>query len=565
MVKAVLAVISLVMVMSVQQAGHAASLPAAPTVPKNLKAVTASSSAITVSWSASTTKAKIKYYTVYRNGAKLTTTPNLSFVDTGLKSLTTYRYNVSATDTNFKSSAKSANVYGTTLAAPPTVLAASNLSASQVTLTWKPSSDASKLTGYYVYRNGVKVRTAAKSAVSITDTGLSSGTTYTYQVAGYYNRTYLTATTNALNVTTPQAVKPVTACTTITTPGTYSLSNDIATTTSTPCLRVHDTADVIFNCNNYNIRSNHTMVVSVVSVTNFTLTNCNITSQGAIPSNSYVIGAEFMYTTNNTIQSNVFSGSMVVISGFNNGLRVNNNAFINASYEQIESSYSYIGNNYMTWDNHAGAGLIVLTRGSFNTVELNTLDGKGGGTNGIDQYGYDNAISLSYQDSATIHNNTITNVFGCSIETIGMTTNTTISDNKISHATNCGIGGWHILGWRNNLVSGNTVDYSNNLFWFFREGELRPEEPYVYFDNNTFTGNTITNLTSDISAWINLNNSAVPAASVIAANNVFAGNNFGTTGMAPYLKPESAIVDGGGNICGAYNTDSPAHLTCVEQ
>lgn len=54
----------------------------------------------------------------------------------------------------------------------------------QVQLTWTGVSGAS---GYNVYRNGGKVNSAALSATSYLDTGLTNGTTYTYQVAAIAN------------------------------------------------------------------------------------------------------------------------------------------------------------------------------------------------------------------------------------------------------------------------------------------------------------------------------------------------------------------------------------------
>jgi len=66
---------------------------------------------------------------------------------------------------------------GPTIPAAPTGLTASPGNA-QVSLSWSASSGA---TSYNLYRNGVKVKTAIAS-LSTVDTGLTNGTSYTYQV-----------------------------------------------------------------------------------------------------------------------------------------------------------------------------------------------------------------------------------------------------------------------------------------------------------------------------------------------------------------------------------------------
>jgi hypothetical protein len=63
----------------------------------------------------------------------------------------------------------------------PTSLAASNVTQTGATLTWKASRDNVGVTGYDVYRNGSKISTA--NALSSTQTGLSCGTAYTFAVA----------------------------------------------------------------------------------------------------------------------------------------------------------------------------------------------------------------------------------------------------------------------------------------------------------------------------------------------------------------------------------------------
>jgi chitodextrinase len=56
-------------------------------------------------------------------------------------------------------------------------------SASQVDLAWSPSTDNTRVAGYYVFRNGVKV--GSPVGTSFADTGLSAETTYTYTVRAF--------------------------------------------------------------------------------------------------------------------------------------------------------------------------------------------------------------------------------------------------------------------------------------------------------------------------------------------------------------------------------------------
>ena len=94
----------------------------APSTPTGLSATAVSSSQINLSWTASTdpdnTASQIRY-TVYRNGTQVgTTTAGVtSYADTGLTASTSYTYTVSASDPSNNTSAQSASVIGTTLAA----------------------------------------------------------------------------------------------------------------------------------------------------------------------------------------------------------------------------------------------------------------------------------------------------------------------------------------------------------------------------------------------------------------------------------------------------------------
>jgi chitodextrinase len=65
----------------------------------------------------------------------------------------------------------------------PTGLSAPSVSATDVTLSWTASHDNVGVAGYRVYRDGALIRTTA--ATSVTDTGLSPLTSYSYTVLAY--------------------------------------------------------------------------------------------------------------------------------------------------------------------------------------------------------------------------------------------------------------------------------------------------------------------------------------------------------------------------------------------
>ncbi len=77
---------------------------------------------------------------------------------------------------------------GTGDGTPPSVpggVSASATSSTTATVTWNPSSDNVGVTGYDVYRDGVKVKGVAGSATSFQDSGLSPSTTYGYTVDAF--------------------------------------------------------------------------------------------------------------------------------------------------------------------------------------------------------------------------------------------------------------------------------------------------------------------------------------------------------------------------------------------
>ncbi len=185
-----------------------------PTVPGGLTATVASLQ-INLSWTASTDNVGVAGYKIFRNGTQVATTSSLTYADAGLLPLTLYNYAVAAFDAAGNTSAQSAVVSASTLAAPDTIvpsvpagLVGTAVSSSQVNLSWNPSTDNVGVTGYYVYLNDVALTTT--TATSFQHTGLTAGTTYNYRVSSYDaagNNSAWTAT--PVSVTTPFAADTV--------------------------------------------------------------------------------------------------------------------------------------------------------------------------------------------------------------------------------------------------------------------------------------------------------------------------------------------------------------------
>ena len=92
-----------------------------PTVPGNVMATAISSTAISVTWSASSDPLGVTGYQVYRNGTLAGTTSGLSFSDAGLTASTTYNYTVAAFDAGGSVSVPSSPPASATTLTPDTI------------------------------------------------------------------------------------------------------------------------------------------------------------------------------------------------------------------------------------------------------------------------------------------------------------------------------------------------------------------------------------------------------------------------------------------------------------
>ncbi|HBA71842.1 MAG: hypothetical protein A2X82_03335 [Geobacteraceae bacterium GWC2_55_20] len=189
----------------------------APTAPSSLTAttfaLTATTSSVVLSWSPSTDNTAVIGYEVYRNGVRISTVAAPGYTDPSVASGSTYTYFIMAFDAAGNRSIASNQLLVTpnqpslgvtvngqlstgiiSLPIPDVVAptAPSNLSAvvsavtattSSVVLSWTPSTDNVAVTGYEVYRNGVRISTV--TVPGYTEPSVTAGVQYTYFIMAF--------------------------------------------------------------------------------------------------------------------------------------------------------------------------------------------------------------------------------------------------------------------------------------------------------------------------------------------------------------------------------------------
>src|SRR5262249_3449199 len=151
------------------------------------------------SWTASTDNVGVTGYLIERcqgsgcsNFAQIGTAAGTTFNNTGLTQGTSYSYRVRATDAagNMRSESNMATTTTQADTQPPTApsnLTATGVSGTQINLSWTASTDNVGVTGYLVERcqgSGCSnfVQIATPTGTTFSDTGLLSGTSYSYRV-----------------------------------------------------------------------------------------------------------------------------------------------------------------------------------------------------------------------------------------------------------------------------------------------------------------------------------------------------------------------------------------------
>jgi chitodextrinase len=161
-----------------------------PTAPTGLTKTAATTTSLSLSWTASTDSVGVTGYNVYRGGTLLGSTSTTSYTFGGLACGTSYTFGVEAKDAagNVSSratitaatSACSGTGADTTAPTTPTALSATSATTTSVSLSWNASTDNVGVTGYNVYRDGTLL--GSTSSTSYTAGSLACGKSYTFAI-----------------------------------------------------------------------------------------------------------------------------------------------------------------------------------------------------------------------------------------------------------------------------------------------------------------------------------------------------------------------------------------------
>ena len=90
----------------------------------------------------------------------------------------------------------------------PTSLHTTGSTGTSIAIAWTASTDNVGVTGYNVYRDGVKITTTAAATLAYNDTGLGMGTMHTYQVSAIDAAGNESTKSTSIQVTTPDTTPP---------------------------------------------------------------------------------------------------------------------------------------------------------------------------------------------------------------------------------------------------------------------------------------------------------------------------------------------------------------------
>jgi chitodextrinase len=158
-----------------------------PTPPTNVVATASDYNRVDVTWTAATDNVGVVKYLIQRDTAVIAETTATSYSDTTVQANSTYSYTIVAVDAKDNASQPSEPATATTSSPPdstppttPTNLVATAAGPTQANLSWDTSTDNIGVTGYDVFRDGVKINTV--TVTSYGDATVSPGVSYTYTI-----------------------------------------------------------------------------------------------------------------------------------------------------------------------------------------------------------------------------------------------------------------------------------------------------------------------------------------------------------------------------------------------
>lgn len=159
-------------------------IPNSPEKPHNVQAKNITNSSISLSWESQTTAEK---YNVYQNNKKIATVNTNNYEVKNLKENTKYEYRIEAVSFSGLVSEKSDSLEVTTLSVQgsqkpsiPQGLHSMEVTETEVSLMWNPSTHLSGIKTYQVYRDGKLIDET--SSINYKDTNLKANTSYNYSV-----------------------------------------------------------------------------------------------------------------------------------------------------------------------------------------------------------------------------------------------------------------------------------------------------------------------------------------------------------------------------------------------
>jgi parallel beta-helix repeat protein len=160
-----------------------------PDPPTHLRAAEVTRTALTLAWTRSAGPGRIVRYRVFRDDHRIGhTRGRAAFAASGLRCGRSYAFSVRAVDRRGRVSRPATRLLHTAACAtadtePPSApsgLTASEPSRTGLDLTWLPSTDNVRVSGYRVSQDGVRIARTAETSLSVG--GLACGTSYTFTV-----------------------------------------------------------------------------------------------------------------------------------------------------------------------------------------------------------------------------------------------------------------------------------------------------------------------------------------------------------------------------------------------
>ena len=180
----------------------------APSVPTNLHSTGATTTTVSLAWTASTDNVGVDHYIVDVDGNAAGQPASTTFTAGGLACGTAHTFDVRAVDAAGNTSAPTASIGGSTSACQgdtqpptaPTQLQASATTQTSISLAWTASTDDVGVAGYRVYDGSTLVASPTNTNVAIT--GLTCGTPHSFTVVAFDAAGNVSSPSSALPVST---------------------------------------------------------------------------------------------------------------------------------------------------------------------------------------------------------------------------------------------------------------------------------------------------------------------------------------------------------------------------